>query len=77
VKIAMIASLMGLAFTVVNSGWFYRGAKFKRESRKNEFYTFIQTELLPVLNQNINSTLYSLQNNLFRFNDDFSANIGA
>lgn len=76
VKIAMIASLTGLAFTIINSGWFYKGAKFKRESRKNEFYTFIQTELLPVLNQNINSTLYSLQNNLFRFNDDFSANIG-
>jgi hypothetical protein len=76
VKIAMIASLTGLALTIINSGWFYKGAKFKRESRKNEFYTFIQTELMPVLNQNINSTLYSLQNNLFRFNDDFSGNIG-
>jgi uncharacterized coiled-coil DUF342 family protein len=75
VKIAMIASFTGLALTIINSGWFYKGAKFIRENRKNGFYTFIQTELLPVLNQNINSTLHSLQTNLFRFNDDFSSNI--
>jgi hypothetical protein len=75
VKVAMMASFTGLAFTVINSGWLYKNAKFLVETKKNDFYTFIQTELLPVLNQNINSTLYSLQTNLFKFNDDFTTNI--
>lgn len=75
VKIAMIASFVGLFLTVVTSGYFFKGAKTEVEARKNDFYTFIQTDLLPLLNQNINSTLYSLQNNLHRFNDEFKSNV--
>ena len=74
VMIAMIASFFGLAFTIWNSR-FFREAKRSLEDKKNDFYTFIQTELLPLLNQNINSTLYSLQNNLHRFNEEFKGNI--
>lgn len=76
VMIAMIASFFGLMLTVLNNGFFFKGAKAQLEQRKNDFYTFIQTELLPLLNQNINSTLYSLQTNLFRFNEEFKDNIG-
>jgi len=75
VKIAMIASFTGLLLTVINNGYFLKNAKAGTEARKNDFYTFIQTELLPLLNQNINSTLYSLQNNLHKFNDDFKVNV--
>ncbi len=76
VMIAMIASFFGLLLTVLNNGFFFKGAKAALEQRRNDFYTFVQTELLPLLNQNINSTLYSLQTNLYKFNDEFKDNIG-
>lgn len=75
VKIGMIASFVGLLFTVLLSGYFYKGAKFTAESYKNDFFTWIQTQLLPILSQNTTSSIYSLQANLLKFNDTFSSNI--
>lgn len=77
VKVAMIASFVGLLFTVILSGWTYKGAKLEAESRKNDYFTWIQTQLLPVLSQNISSSIYSLQANLLHFNDTFSTNISS
>ena len=71
----MIASFMGLLLTIINTGYIFKGAKSVVEENKNDFFTFIQVDLLPLLNQNINSTLYSLQNNLHKFNDDFKINV--
>lgn len=76
VKIAMIASFTGLLLTIINSGYFFKGAKVLVEDKKNDFYTFIQIDLLPLLNQNINSTLFSLQSNLHKFNEEFKGNVG-
>jgi hypothetical protein len=75
VKIAMIGSLTGLGLTVLNSGFFFKAAKSQLEQRKNDFYTFIQTELLPVVNQSLNATFDSLQRNLLKFNDTFTYNL--
>ena len=75
VKIAMIASFMGLMLTIINSGWIFKGSRSFSEARKNEFYTFIQIELLPLINQGLASTLESLQRNLLKFNDEFSTNL--
>ena len=75
VKIAMIASFTGLLLTVILSGWRYKGAKTQAESLKNDFFTWIQTSLLPVLSQNVSSSIYSLQANLLKFNDTFETNI--
>ncbi|GAA3944077.1 hypothetical protein GO495_22650 [Chitinophaga oryziterrae] len=75
VKIAMIASFTGLLCTLAGNSFFFKRAKRKVEDSRNEFYTFIQTDLMPLLNQNINSTLYSLQNNLHKFNDEFKSNV--
>lgn len=75
VKIAMIASFTGLLLTVLLSGWRYKGAKTKVEGLKNDFFTWIQTHLLPVLSENISSSIYSLQANLLKFNDTFETNI--
>jgi hypothetical protein len=77
VKIAMIASFVGLLLTIILSGWKYKGAKTQAESLKNDFYTWIQTNLLPVLSQNISSSIYSLQANLLKFNDTFSLNVSS
>jgi len=76
VLIAMVASFFGLLLTVLNSGVFFKGAKGELEGKRNDFYTFIQTDLLPLLNQNINSTLFSLQSNLHKFNEEFKSNVG-
>lgn len=71
VKIAMIASAMGLLLTTVNSGIFYKGSKALIESRKNTFYTFIQVELLPVLSQNINKGIIDLNKSFENFTHSF------
>lgn len=75
VKIAMIASFMGLLLTIINSGWVFKGSRSYSEARKNEFYTFVQIELLPIINQGLASTLGSLQRNLLQFNNEFSKNL--
>jgi len=75
VKIAMIASFVGLYFTIINSGWAFKGSKSFSEARKNELYTFVQIELLPLINQGLASTLESLQRNLLKFNNEFSTNL--
>jgi hypothetical protein len=75
VKIAMIASFMGLMLTIINSGWVFKGSRSYSEASKNELYTFIQIELLPIINQGLASTLESLQRNLLQFNSEFSSNL--
>ncbi|MFZ4400600.1 MAG: hypothetical protein ACOYO1_11240 [Bacteroidales bacterium] len=75
VKIAMIASLLGLVFTIINSGILYKGAKTNIEKKKNEFYTFIQTELLPSLSQSISSTIVELNQGMKKFTSEFRDNI--
>ena len=75
VKIAMIASFVGLMLTIINSGGIFKGSRSYSEARKNEFYTFVQIELLPIINQGLASTLDSLQRNLLKFNKEFSTNL--
>lgn len=74
VKIAMIASVVGLIFTTVNSFLFYY-VRQETEREKNKFFTFIQTQLLPILSKNTASSLQTLQANLLKFNDGFSKNM--
>ena len=74
VSIAMSTSFIGLLFTVLNS-IYYKNAKKSVEKAKNHFYTFIQTELLPILNQSVSSSVFMLHTNLVKFNEDFTVNI--
>lgn len=75
VKLAMICSFVGLGLTTVLSSWLYRGAKAKLERQKNDFYNFIQTQLLPQMSKDAASTILALQANLERFNSSFQNNI--
>lgn len=75
VKVAMIASFVGLLLTTYLSGWLFKGAKNSAESLKNQFFSWIQTTLLPVLSQNTASSIYSLQSNLLKFNETFSGSV--
>jgi len=75
VGVAMISSFMGLLLTTIASGWFYKGAKSQVEGLKNDFYTFIQTELLPSISNSATNSIVTLQNNLLKFNEGFTSNI--
>jgi hypothetical protein len=75
VKIAMIASFTGLLFTVSNSGFAFKGAKNQVEGLKNDFFTFLQTELLPVLTESVNSGIIGLNRNIERFGTSFNENV--
>lgn len=74
VGLAMISSFTGLLLTMLNSVFTYKGVKQKVETQKNEFFTFLQTELLPVLSQNATSSLHKLEQNLSKFNENFAQN---
>lgn len=76
VKIAMFASVSGLALTILSNFFFFRARK-KVEHQKHGFFTFIQTRLLPILSKNTSSSIYSLQANLLKFNRDFTTNMVA
>lgn len=75
VSIAMFASFWGLFCTVTNSSFNLKKARRSLERAKNIFYTFLQTELLPVLNQSVSTSIYTLHTNLVKFNDNFSINL--
>lgn len=75
VAIAMLASLVGIFMTTCSS-LESKTSKTKLEADKNEFYSWVQAELLPVLSGNMANTLQLLQQNLTSFNFSFSSNIG-
>jgi hypothetical protein len=75
VGIAMFASFFGLAFTTYSSGVFYKKAKSDIEGNKNNFFTFIQTELLPIISNSATNSIVNLQTNLLKFNEGFTNNV--
>lgn len=74
VAIAMGASLVGIVCTTMLS-WNAKNATSKVEADKNIFYSWLQTELLPVLSGNAVNALYLLQQNLMAFNQTFQSHI--
>lgn len=76
VTIAMIASFLGLLLTVVNSVFGYKDAHKIIEKNKNDLYTLIQTELMPLINQSVASSVSTLKDVLIKFNSDFGSNLG-
>lgn len=74
VAIAMAASFVGILCTTIIS-WKSKGAKTQIETNKNLFYSWLQTELLPVLSDNSVTALSLLQTNLMTFNQTFQGNI--
>jgi hypothetical protein len=77
VALGMLASAFGVWLLIQNAVVHFKNAKMSLETNKNGFYTFLQTELLPVLSQDMNSSFRNLQLNIQSFNQDFSKNIGA
>lgn len=72
---AMFASLMGLAFTVINSASVYKPAAYKNDTDKNHYYDFLQRELLPFLNIGVSKSLGSFKDVLNHFIIKFGENM--
>ena len=72
---AMFASLMGLAFTVINSALVYKPAAYKNDTDKNYYYDFLQRELLPFLNIGVSKSLGSFKDVLNHFIIKFGENM--
>lgn len=72
---AMFASLVGLAFTVINSALIYKPAAYKNDTDKNHYYDFLQRELLPFLNIGVSKSLGSFKEVLNHFIIKFGENM--
>lgn len=75
VGLAMVASLFGVFFTILNTNYSYKHAIKELDQRKNDFFTFTQITLLPVINKSISSEVYDLHQNLNEFNQHFTENL--
>jgi uncharacterized protein (UPF0335 family) len=72
---AMFASLVGLTFTVVNSALVYKPAAYQNDTDKNQYYDFLQRELLPFLNIGVTKSLGSFRDVLNHFIKKFGENM--
>lgn len=75
VGIAMIASFIGLIFTVINSTFKYKGASANADTNKDDYFNFIQRELMPTLSTSVASSLNALKNVLGNFTNSFGGNL--
>lgn len=73
---AMVASLIGLGFTVISSALIYKPAAYKNDTEKNDYYDFLQRELLPFLNIGVSKSLGSFKDVLNHFIIKFGENMG-
>jgi hypothetical protein len=71
---AMIASLFGLCFTVINSV-VYKSAAYKNDTDKNNYYDLLQRELLPNLNTGVAKSLGTFKDVLNHFIKKFGENM--
>jgi len=75
VVIAMVASFFGLLFTVINNSYNLKNARAICDERKNNFFNFLQIELLPYLQSSLYDALDRLKININDFNSKFETNI--
>lgn len=70
VIIAMVGSFCGLLFTLL-SNYVYRQAKEIADERQQAYFSFLQSRLLPRLQQDMASSFNNLRTVLDQFNNDF------
>lgn len=70
VMIAMAGSFFGLLVTLLGNHQL-KNARSTRDRLKNQYYTFLQTRLLPKLNSDMAASLSNLKSVLDSFNKDF------
>lgn len=70
VLIAMTGSFMGLMLTLFGNS-VLRQARAQRDQRQNQYFTFLQAQLLPILHNDMSNSLSTLKGVLDAFNQDF------
>lgn len=70
---AMLASICGIIFTTVGSILF-KSRKIQGESGKNDFFAWLQAELLPELPSDTSDALKKMVKGLNKFNNTFASN---
>lgn len=73
IALAMIASFVGILLTTIAS-YLFKEAKRKEEEGKDEFLSWIQSELLPQLSSDVSGAIVKMGQNLRDFNTTFSKN---
>ncbi|MVN75916.1 hypothetical protein GO988_06210 [Hymenobacter sp. HMF4947] len=74
VTIAMLGSLCGLGLTL-RSNAAYKDVRRQAEQRRNDYYTFLQVQLLPILHSDMAGSLGNLKSVLDAFNQEFLSKI--
>lgn len=72
VLVSMFTSLIGLALTTYNTAE-SGGARKKIEEDKNEFYDFVQTELMPTIDVSMVAAITKLHDTVDKFEPAFGA----
>lgn len=75
VMIAMCGSLCGLYLTTKNTNFHYKAAQIENDKRKNQFYNFVQLEIIPEVGETPNDILTAFLRGLSTFNNDFTGNL--
>lgn len=70
VVVAMVGSFVGLLLTLWGNTLF-KNARYERDRHKNNYYTFLQAQLLPRLHSDMAGSLTSLKAVLDSFNREF------
>ncbi len=76
-KWAVISALCGMVLTFLLLAFLYPSARNHFSKQKNEFYNFVQVELLPVLIQDTTHSLHLLQVSLNTFQRNFTDSIAS
>lgn len=76
VGLAMVASFLGLALTVANLA-LYKKTLGRLSRGRNDFYNFLQCNLLPTMTKGTQSNIKLLESTLYRFNSDFQKNLAS
>lgn len=74
VTIAMVGSLFGLGLTLLSNAG-YKQARRAAEQHRNDYYTFLQVQLLPILHSDMAGSLSNLKSVLDAFNQEFLSKI--
>lgn len=70
--VSMVTSLVGLTLMTI-SNWIAGAFMKKVDAQKDDFYRFVQSEVLPTLGTNVSASLNRLQSTIRKFEPSFKA----
>jgi len=77
VMFAVGVSLIGLILVIINTNYNYKTAKLQSGHNEGDILSKIEIELLPTVTDSTASAIYSLRENLTKFNYEFGKNLNS